>query len=80
MITSYQFCLLFLAVFVAFFPIDASNGAMYLYLWCATRVLNYYLMFRAYMMYRRLRSDFGKMGMPFPAFKFVPIWERDGSN
>jgi hypothetical protein len=65
---------------LAFFPLESQYGATFIFLWVAVRILNYYLMFRAYLMYLRLRSDFAKLGMPFPAFKFIPIWERDGSN
>lgn len=75
-----QAYLIVIAAFVVLFPVDASNGVTLVWLWLLTRVLNYYLMFRAYMMYLRLRSDFAKLGMPMPAFKFVPIWERNGSN
>lgn len=80
MVQGYQTFLLVILAFAVLFPIDASNGAMLITLWIYTRLLNYYLMFHAYLMYRRLRSDFAKIGMPMPAFKFVPIWERNGSN
>lgn len=80
MTLSYQACLLVLAAFVVLFPVDTDIGLKFVPLWIYTRILNYYLMFRAYLMYRQLRSDFAKIGMPMPAFKFVPIWERNGSN
>lgn len=69
-----------IAVFLALYPEDCLNASNYIFLWLATRILNYYLMFQAYMMYRRLRSDFAKMGLPMPAFKFIPIWERNGNQ
>lgn len=39
-------------------------------------VLNYYLMFQAWRMYRLICRDMARIGMPKPAFKFTPIWER----
>jgi hypothetical protein len=78
MLQVYPYLLVVIA-FIVLFPIDASNGVTLAWLWLLTRALNYYLMFRAYLMYLRLRSDFAKLGMPMPAFKFIPIWERDGS-
>lgn len=75
-----QTCILVVLVFAFLYPIDFVNIGSYAWLWVATRALNYYLMFRAYMMYRQLKSDLGKMGMPMPAFKFIPIWERNGNQ
>jgi hypothetical protein len=79
MTSSTQFYCFFLVLLVALWPQDCLNVSRFTWLWVLTRILNYYLMIQAYMMYRRLRSDFGKMGLPMPAFKFIPIWERNGN-
>lgn len=39
-------------------------------------VLNYYLMFQAWRIYRLICQDMVRIGMPKPAFKFTPLWER----
>jgi hypothetical protein len=72
-----QIYFIFFAVLIFLYPVDSSNLVSFCWLWVLSRLVNYYLMLKAYLMYRRLRSDFGKMGLPFPAFKFIPIWERD---
>lgn len=38
--------------------------------------LNYYLMYQAWIAYRLLAKSCTKMGLPLPAFHFVPIWKR----
>jgi hypothetical protein len=58
------------------FPEDCIIAVEIARVWTYSRILNYYLMFRAWLMYRQLRSDMAKMGMPAPPFKFVPIWQR----
>lgn len=72
--------ILAIAAFIALFPVDSQNAVALAALWVKVLILNYYLMFRAYLMYRQMKSDLAKIGVPFPAFKFVPIWERDGFN
>lgn len=78
--TTTDFCLLIVAAFIFLYPQDSINIPKYIVLWTGSRILNFYLMFRAYLMYRRLTLDMGKMGVTLPAFKFVPIWERHGIN
>lgn len=80
MLSFYQLCLLVIVTFVVLFPLDTDLGIEYIRIWTISRILNYYLMFRAWMMYRQLKADMAKLGVPMPAFKFVPIWERNGNN
>jgi hypothetical protein len=67
---------LFLLILFALFPEDCIIFAGLVKVWTFSRLLNYYLMFRAWLMYRQLRSDMAKIGMPAPPFRFVPIWQR----
>lgn len=68
--------LLFLLLLFAAFPEDCVIFAGLAKVWVFSRFLNYYLMFKAWLMYRQLRADMAKMGMPVPPFKFTPIWQR----
>ena len=38
--------------------------------------LNCFLMVQAWRLHRQLCSDLAKMGLPKPAFHFIPIWDR----
>lgn len=71
---------LLIIVLAIVFPGELSTALYYAWLWLITRILNYYLMLSAYVMYRRLRADFVKMGLSMPDFKFIPIWERNASK
>lgn len=68
-------CVILLAL-VLLFPEDCIIFAGITKAWLLSRILNYYLMFQAWKMYRQIRADMTKLGMPAPAFKFVPIWQR----
>lgn len=39
--------------------------------------LNAYMFFKARQMHWQLSREAGKMGVAFPPFHFVPLWERD---
>lgn len=67
---------LFLLILFALFPEDCITAAGIAKMWLLSRVLNYYLMFRAWLMYRQICGDMAKLGLPPPPFKFVPIWQR----
>ncbi len=68
--------LIFLVFLFCLFPEDCIIFAGLLQSWIRIGILNYYLMFRAWLMYQQIRSDMAKLGMPAPPFKFVPIWQR----
>lgn len=68
-------CLVLIAL-VLLFPADCIIFAGIVRAWVFSRILNYYLMFQAWRMYRQIRADMTKMGVPVPPFKFVPIWQR----
>jgi hypothetical protein len=65
-----------LIVLVFLFPEDCIIFAGIAWAWALSRILNYYLMFHAWLMYRQIRADMAKLGMPAPPFRFVPIWQR----
>jgi len=61
---------------VALYPRDCLNLVLLVFLRVKVLWLNYFLMFRAWLMYRQICRDFASMGLPKPAFKFKPLWER----
>lgn len=70
---------LFLAILICIFflyPEDCIIFAGLVKGWLQVYILNYYLMFQAWMMYRQIKADMAKMGLPVPPFHFVPIWQR----
>ncbi len=67
---------IFLAFLFSLFPEDCVIFAGLVRSWFQVGILNYYLMFRAWLMYRQIRADMAKLGLPAPPFKFVPIWQR----
>jgi hypothetical protein len=67
---------IFLAFLFSLFPEDCIIFAGLIRAWLQVGILNYYLMFRAWLMYRQIKADMAKLGMPAPKFKFVPIWQR----
>ena len=72
----FNWLFLFLLLLVASFPEDCIVFAGLVKAWVYSRILNYYLMFRAWLMYCQIRADLAKIGLPVPPFKFVPIWQR----
>lgn len=64
------------ATFIVLYPQDSFNLALAIPLSVKTFCFNYFLMFRAWLLYRQLCRDFDSMGLPRPAFKFTPLWER----
>jgi hypothetical protein len=68
--------LLTLILLFAFFPGDCLVAVELIRVWIYSRFLNYYLMFQAWLIYRKLRVDMLRIGMSIPPFKFVPIWQR----
>lgn len=61
---------------VALYPRDCLNLVSLILLRVRMLSLNYFLMFRAWLMYRQICRDFASIGLPKPAFKFTPLWER----
>lgn len=61
---------------VALYPRDCLNLVSLVLLRAKVLCLNYFLMFKAWLMYRQICRDFANMGLPKPAFKFKPLWER----
>jgi hypothetical protein len=61
---------------VALYPQDCLNLVALVSLRVRALLLNYFLMFRAWLMYRQICRDFASIGLPKPAFKFTPLWER----
>ena len=61
----------------ALWPQEAYVATEYWYKQIQILVLNYYLMIKAYLIYRRIAFEMGKIGLPRPPFRFTPIWQRD---
>lgn len=70
--------MLTLTALVALFPREAMEFAIWLWLEYQIAVLNCRLFVAEWLIYRRLRRDFAKYGIPMPPFKFVPLQQRDG--
>lgn len=65
-----------LVAFVAFYPKDAMMLPVYVVLRVGLVALNCFLMLQAWRIHRQIRADFVKLGLPPPAFHFIPIWDR----
>lgn len=61
---------------VALYPQDCLNSVALVLLRIRVVLLNYFLMFRAWLMYRQICRDLASIGLPKPAFKFTPLWDR----
>jgi hypothetical protein len=74
-------CYAVLTALVILYPKDCLLAPAYLGILLKLVLVNYWMMFQAWQMHRRLAADFAKIGLPMPAFKFIPIWERQhGTN
>ena len=65
-----------ISVLFYLYPQDFLYAFDRAWVWLSVRILNYYLMFEAWKLYRTISLDRAKMGLPVTAFSFTPIWER----
>lgn len=65
-----------LVALVVLYPQDFFNLVSWVLLSTRALLLNYFLMFKAWLMYRQICRDFASIGLPKPAFKFTPTWDR----
>jgi len=75
----YVYLFVAMIAFALLYPKDSVNIIEYARLWLKLIFLNYYMKYKAWIMYRRICSDLVKMGMPKPPFIFVPLWQRETS-
>ena len=59
------------------FPNECDAYFNEMYAVARIKYLNGMLLLRSWLMYRRLRKDFKKMGLDIPPFRFVPLQDRD---
>lgn len=66
-----------LAVIAVIFPDDFLMLVDSMTLKARMAWMNTNLLIRSYIIYRKLKSDFERMQLPAPPFRFVPIQNRD---
>ena len=69
--------MLTLTALVALFPREAMAFSLWIYLQVMLSYLNARLFVTEWLVYRRLRRDFGKYGIELPPFTFTPLQERN---
>ena len=70
---TYQFLLV---VAVAMYPRQAQAIALRIHDELLLLWLNAQFLWRSWLLYRRLRRDFARLGLPIPAFRYVPLQQR----
>ena len=68
--------LVFILVLLALNPDDFLYAVEFITIKSKTFFLNYFLMYKAWLSYRLIAKECTKMGLPTPAFTFIPIWKR----
>ena len=70
---TYQFLLV---VVVAMYPRQAKAIALRIHDEILLLCLNAQFRWRSWLLYRRLRRDFARLGLPISAFRYVPLQQR----
>ncbi len=65
-----------IVVAVAIWPEESTTFALEIYARLMIKYLNLQLFVRSWLMYRRLRSDFKRMGIELPPFQYTPLQDR----
>ena len=65
-----------LVLAVAIWPQESTQFALEVHARFMIKYLNLQILIRSWLMYRRLRKDFKKMGIDLPPFQFTPLQDR----
>ena len=69
--------MLTLTALVAVFPRESMEFSVWLWFEIRMADLNARVYLMEWMIYRKLKRDFGKYGIEIPPFTFTPLQERD---